>query len=259
MRKCLTAKTFVFLIPFLVSFPLALAQETEFDKRFIKEQLRRVREDRENNNLVDAIMWATGLANRYPNNAEIYYERGTTFHKKNLYTLAIVDYRKSMKLKPDYAEAYHGRALAYSKKGNYEKAIKDYTKAIELKPDYAEAYCDRGEVYHQEKKMDLAIADYTKTLELYENRKSYTYPQYAVLASFQRGTAYHEQEKIDLAIADYTKVILHSPMNPQVYYFRGLAYQQKGDNEKASEDLIIAIELNPDFTDARAALGNSPE
>ena len=57
------------------------------------------------------------------------------------------------------AEVYNNRGLSWHKKGDYDKAISAYTKAIELNPEYAEAYCNRGPVYTEKGQYDRGIPD----------------------------------------------------------------------------------------------------
>ena len=42
---------------------------------------------------------------------------------------------------------YNNRGIDHGERGEYDLAIKDFTKAIKLKPDYAFAYNNRGAVY----------------------------------------------------------------------------------------------------------------
>ena len=74
--------------------------------------------------------------------SEAYKNRGDTYCKGHEYELAIKDYEKAIRLKPDYAEAYKNRGDAYCKRHEYELAIEDYEEAIRLKPDYTLATCD---------------------------------------------------------------------------------------------------------------------
>ena len=54
-------------------------------------------------------------------------------------------------------------------------------------------------------------------------------------------------DKYDEAIRHYGKAIALHPEFAQSYHERGVGYSNKGNFERAVEDLTIAIELNPDF------------
>ncbi|MFC1989463.1 tetratricopeptide repeat protein [Chloroflexota bacterium] len=67
---------------------------------------------------------------------------------------------------PHDAEAYYNRGNVYRGLGEWERAIEDYDKAIRLNPEYAEAYLFRGEVYKEQGKKAVAIADFEKLISL---------------------------------------------------------------------------------------------
>ena len=50
---------------------------------------------------------------------------------------------------------------------------------------------------------------------------------------------------VDRTIYDYTKAIELYPDFAHAYYRRGVAYHEKGDDEKAIEDFTVAADLDP--------------
>jgi lipoprotein NlpI len=56
-----------------------------------------------------------------------------------------------------------------------------------------------------------------------------------------RGFAYDETGQYDRAIADYSKALELRPGTPQLYYRRGIAWREKGDYAKALADLDAAV------------------
>lgn len=95
--------------------------------------------------------------------ADLHFNRGIHFLKRNEIKLAIADFTKAIELNPDFAEVYQYRGNARLDKGELEKAIADYTQMIILKPKVAEFYYIRGEAYlrakmWEEAKRDLAAA-----------------------------------------------------------------------------------------------------
>ena len=50
-------------------------------------------------------------------------------------------------LNQEFVNKYYARGLEHSKNGDHKLAIENYTRAIKLKPDYAEAYYNRAGAY----------------------------------------------------------------------------------------------------------------
>ncbi len=61
-----------------------------------------------------------------------YYTRGLEHSRKGELELAIENYTRAIKLKPDYAEAYYNRAGAYLRLGERGKAKSDIVTARDL-------------------------------------------------------------------------------------------------------------------------------
>ena len=60
-----------------------------------------------------------------------------------------------------------------------------------------------------------------------------------------RGVAWDSKGDIDKAIGDYNKVIELNPKHAEAYYNRGIAWDVKGDIDKAIDDYTKVIELDP--------------
>ena len=58
-----------------------------------------------------------------------------------------------------------------------------------------------------------------------------------------RGIAYQEKADNDKAIADYNEAVRLNPKLARAYYHRGTAYEKKGEKAKAEEDLAQAKRL----------------
>ena len=82
------------------------------------------------------------------------------------YQMAIEDYNKAIRLKPDDADAYNNRGTIYTKFGQYQMAIEDFNNAIRLKPDDADTYFNRGFVYFNQSNIISGCEDAKKACEL---------------------------------------------------------------------------------------------
>ncbi len=75
-------------------------------------------------------------------------------------------------------------------------------------------------------------------------------------ARMQMGVTYLEQRDLPSAMRELSKAAELDPENPEIDMTLGLAYQARGDHEKAEEYLRTAIRKNPDYAAAHNNLGN---
>ena len=59
----------------------------------------------------------------------------------------------------------------------------------------------------------------------------------------RKGQSCFEKQDYDAAIAAFTTAIRIDPKDAEAYYFRGLAFQKKGQQAKADEDFARAKKL----------------
>jgi len=106
--------------------------------------------------------------------------------------------------------------------------------------------------------MHYVAKDYTHAIELFDACQSLldklppaAHPQQlqATLA-FYRGVAYDEKGDHDLAIADFTHAVKHDPGMAPAYTNRGIAYAQQGKQDLAIRDYDHAIEHDPSLAPA---------
>ena len=192
----------------------------------------------EKNELDLAIKDFTKAIKLKPNFALAYNNRGAVYRSQGKYDLAIEDCNKAIQLKSDYAEPYSNRGAAYRNKGDYKRAIEDYNKAIQLKPNFVQAYYNRGLAYHEKGELDLAIKDYNRAIEL---NPKLVHPYY------NRGNAYLQKRYFDKAIKDYSKVIELDSELVQAYYNRGEAWLHLKEWDKARSDLTVAKNMEVDI------------
>jgi tetratricopeptide (TPR) repeat protein len=128
----------------------------------------------------EAIRLFTHAALNEPENAEIYYYRGTAYYRRyesafqandpaadgEDFWRAITDFTKAIELNHNYVEAYHFRALTYAGLGQQHHALADYETAITLNPELDYPYYGRALIHEEQGRIEEAIADYERFLEL---------------------------------------------------------------------------------------------
>lgn len=141
-----------------------------------------------------------------------------------------------------------------------ELALDSYKKAIELEPKSPFAYGEIGRVYiiigqnFAKQKLDKekneafssAIENLSKAIDLK--------PDYAP-AHYLMAVVYDQQGKIEEAIKKLGTAKNIASYDAGIAFQRGLLFWRKNEHEEAKKDFERAIELNPDFSNARYMLG----
>ena len=163
---------------------------------------------------------------------------------------------------PDLAYAYHNRGIAYHVKGDIDKALPDYDQAVALDPKNALQHSNRGLAYSWKGDMARALADFDDAVRLDPNtalnyrHRGYTY--YLKGGNWNNGTLTVDTLPslfyAERAVADLNKAIAMNGGDPEAYYDRGLVYAVRGERDPAIADFKKALELKPDFQEARTAL-----
>ena len=175
-----------------------------------------------------------------------YYHRGLTYMNLKKYNLALENFDRYLRLKPDDADAYTGRASNYDRMGKRVLAMEDHNKAIQHAPDNERVYNNRGYSFSQQEQFTQAIQDYTQAIALK--------PDYA-LAYNNRGYAYLELHQYEAALQEFTIAIDLHPRYAEAYCNRGKCYEKLQRDGEAIQDFQQAINLAPNYEDAHDFLG----
>lgn len=204
--------------------------------------------------------------------AEAYINRGLVHNLQGHHDLEIADYTQAIQVGSNKTDisAYAFRGNIYSSQGDYDRAIADFTQLIQLNPDDAEAYNSRGSAYFQKGFNDLAINDYRRSVRLNsDNAKAYLGlgSIYLQRGNYTRAIdnltrAIQLSPKLELSFQDDPKLALldsirakarklYKPFLSLTHCYRGIAYQQRGDNNNAINDFKEVLELTPEDSTLR--------
>jgi len=149
--------------------------------------------------------------------ARQYLYRGVEQGLKQEYDLALADYAEAAKIDKKYADAFYNRCVIFNLKKEYDSAIADCSQAIKLGPTPNAMAATGGERLGNER----TISDYYS----------------------ERGFAYFKKDDYVHALADLDNAIRMNPKNARALKNRGLAYEAKGDTERAEADIAAAKQL----------------
>ena len=202
----------------------------------------------------------------YP--VRVHLNRGIIFFRLGDYEKAEQEFKKELTIDPQDERAYNNLSVLYRLKGEYEEAIEYAGESIQIKPYYPEAYVNLALAYQE--KGDLTRARET----LFQGME--VIPDF-LHASFVLASIYQREGKTDSAIFEYRRIVTHKLKKDAVvydletlfskdvrserklkansYYNLGLIYAKRGESDLAERNLLKAIDLDPDFSQAYANLG----
>ena len=149
-------KFFILWVALLVLSSGVYAQETvKVDREAVISEIGQLVNDRSFNT---ALRKCNSALKIYPEDAFLYYWKGTIESSLGNKKAALQAYNKSIDLDPEYAKTYVMRGICRIELGDREGALNDYNKAIELDPKNSSAYSMRAI-------MKLEFGDYTGATE----------------------------------------------------------------------------------------------
>lgn len=222
----------------------------------VQENLIRAREFDAQKMYAEAIAEVTKAISAQPDQAFLYYARGSEYCNqalesgapeksaaegggaRKLYKMAIEDYTRAIALEPEKALYYFSRANGTVLLGDdAQAALADYSTAIKLDPGNPIFYAARAGVYAAAHQYVKAFADYDKAIALKADGAEY---------HAGRGSLYAKTGEYLKALTDYNQAIPLDPDNAQYYAERGLLYKfTEGCSDKALDDFNRAILLRP--------------
>ena len=153
-------------------------------------------------------------------------------------------YLAAIKTNPNFDDAYYNLANLLIKQGKIKEAIDNYRQAFKINPNHFEAHCNLAELFVKQNKIDQAIMHLREAVRIN--------PSFASLNNL--GVNLERQLKHDEAIYYYRRALLIEPKNPGIYFNLGVAFGNKGELKEAIEYFRLAINLKPDYEEARWAL-----
>jgi tetratricopeptide (TPR) repeat protein len=111
-----------------------------------------------------------------PNNPETHYQLGLFYALNGKHSQAIMEFNKSLEIKPDKAEVYMALGMSEQALSQYKSAIESFKRAAEIDPEYlSDAFNLIGSVYRDiggADSLSKALNSYLKAIDSCENKKS---------------------------------------------------------------------------------------
>jgi len=164
---------------------------------------------------------------------EVYKNRAWAYYQNKNFMLALNDYNKVLKMIPNDYIANVNKSFCHVYLNDYNQAVLSFKKVLHLYPDSTINLYNLAWAFLKAKLYDSAIV-YYETF----NQKQSNYIQ----AIFEQGFAYLSIKKYDLALKCFDKVLAQNPSNGEVFYWIGIVYEAKGNNEMAKKYFKMAYD-----------------
>lgn len=151
--------------------------------------------------------------------------------------------------KKDAAEAKVSVGEKHLERKEYNAAAFEFGQAIRVDDKNLKAHLGKGKAHLSLGEVDKAKESFEKMSaidDLYDEENKHIFNEYGI--ELRRGKLY------DLAIENYNKAIAIDPGDEALYFNIARAYKESGNEEEALRNLKKALELRPDFKEARMLL-----
>jgi tetratricopeptide (TPR) repeat protein len=214
-----------------------------------------------------------------PGNAELYNMRAKYYLAEKKYTSAMNDVTKALSIDSTKSAYYITEANIHFATLSVRKAEEAFLRAIAHDEKNIEAYLKLAELYLYLKKYKESIQNANEALRIdVHNPKAYFIKGYVAAETKDTARAVSNYETCveqdpgnydallqlgiifaarnhPIAIQYYDRALKLKPNSTEVYYDRGLFYQESGELEKAIADYNSILKIDPAYSDAYYNLG----
>lgn len=160
---------------------------------------------------------------------------------------ALPHFIAAVQFAPDLASAHYNLAVLFQQQNQLIDAASQYRQAIAVSPDpfeAAQAHNNLGILYLSLRNFPVAIAELSAAISLNPAKQN---------SYIARGTAEFQSSNFVAAIGDFSHAASLAP-SPLALFWLGRSYEVTHDLDRASGAYQAALQLAPDFADARARL-----
>jgi Tfp pilus assembly protein PilF len=180
--------------------------------------------------------------------SEVHYKMSIAHMQAGSTTLALKELLTAVSYDPESSTIHAALAQAYQKKKAYPQAERHYLKALELSDNDPRYQNNLATLYLDMQRWEDAVIYFDKAAEnlLFVD---------AHIAAAGKGYAYFRMDDYDAALAAYDEAIGLSPRYAEAHFLKSRIYQQLDEVDMVELELRRAIEVKPQFLQARYELG----
>ena len=184
-----------------------------------------------------------------PSCAKAYLSRADAHYKLKRYSNAVLDYNEAQRRNPEYGgdtRLHINLGAAMIGIGDIHGAIEEFNTAIDMDVFCVDAYSNRGKANALLNRNKQAIEDFDTAIK---------HGNYSDAAIFNdRGKAKEHLGRYEDAEKDYKNAIILDPTNSIFLYNRAIIRHRMKNEEGTVEDLKKALEIDPNYIEAKSLL-----
>ncbi len=180
-------------------------------------------------------LWLDTLA-KNPSAWMAHNNLGAVYIESGRHRKAEIEFKESIRLKPDFADPYTNLGNIEATRKNYKKAAGYVRKAIRLQPNDADFHNNLGTVFYELGFPDKALPHYLKAIELDPKNA----PAY-----FNMGNAFLKKGEIKKTVYWYRKAQEYKPDYIETYTNLGASLASLGRLDEAAKLYEDGIKINP--------------
>ena len=170
-----------------------------------------------------------------------YYYLGRTYSQMKLYRDAVEYFKKTLELRPDFTQAAIDMAASYEAMGEYPKAIEVFRHLLSEDENRFAVLQRLIQLLIQQRRFEEALE----------------YLELAVESGLggqetlrKMGLIHLELEQHDDAIKIFTAMLDKDPSAHQIRFYLGMAYEEKGEMDRAYAEFVRIPHGSPAYVDA---------
>jgi tetratricopeptide (TPR) repeat protein len=184
-----------------------------------------------------ALEQANKLIELYPNHPRPHMLRGYLYLEQNEYEKARVDFEHAREIRQEYLDALFGLSGLAREQEDSDTALELLDQVLALDPRNISARVEQAYIYYAlVEDNDPAWEKLNAALEI-----DPAHPD----ALMMRATLHMGEGDTGQAYQDFGRILDRFPRHAYVYQLRALAYLQDGNLDRARDDALKSIELDP--------------
>lgn len=191
----------------------------------------------------------------------LHHHLGQAYLELQNWQNAVGAFEKAIGLDSAHSWSYYGLGDALSKLEQWQGAASAFARSLELNPDFDWAYHKLGNVNAELQDWDGAVAAYRQALAITPDLPKTEDKLNDVLrkrsmSDLERVSQYYQTslEREPESESAYFKALEVSPSDPAIYTKLAKLYQSQGNSAQAIAFYKIALQLQPDRSEASSAL-----